>query len=143
VLFDQRVEDLLTVGEEAVERGRGNAGAPGDGSRGDGVDAALFDEGGRGAEDPLDGLAAADLDRLPAAAGLGRVGPAGGSAGSVLLATATIDETITRFVRFRTSPRLTTVPAAACRASSLPGPGFGGWPRPTRSTARKRCAGWR
>ena len=71
--FDQRVEDLLTVGEEAVERGCGDAGALGDGAGGDGVDAALVDEDGRGIEDPLDGLAAAGLDRLAATTELGRV----------------------------------------------------------------------
>ena len=79
MLFDQRVEDLLAVGEEAVERGRGDAGALGDGAGGDGVDAALLDEDARGVEDPLDGLAAAGLDRLPAATtGLGRVRPGAG-----------------------------------------------------------------
>ena len=91
MLFDQRVEDLLTVGEEAVQRGRGDAGALGDGTRGDGFDAAFLDEGGRGGEDPLDGLAAPGLDRLPASRP-GSAGPSlapGGSAGSVLLATAT------------------------------------------------------
>ena len=67
MLFDQRVEDLLTVGEEAVERGRGDAGVPGDGPGGDGVDATLLDQDGRGVQDPLHGLAAAGLDRLPAA----------------------------------------------------------------------------
>ena len=76
MLFDQRVEDLLTVGEKAVERGRGDAGVPGDGPGGDGVDAALLDQDGRGVQDPLHGLAAAGLDRLPAAAtGLGLVRP--------------------------------------------------------------------
>ena len=71
--FDQRVEDLLTVGEEAVERGCGDAGALGDAAGGDGVDAALVDEDGRGIEDPLDGLAAAGLDRLAATTELGQV----------------------------------------------------------------------
>ena len=71
--FDQRVEDLLTVGEEAVERGCGDAGALGDAAGGDGVDAALVDQVGRGIEDPLDGLAAAGLDGLAATTELGRV----------------------------------------------------------------------
>ena len=64
MLFDQRIEDLLAVGEEAVQRGRGDAGALGDGTGGDGLDAALLQEDGRGVEDPPDGLAAAGLDRL-------------------------------------------------------------------------------
>ena len=76
MLFDQRVEDLLTVGEEAVQRGRGDAGALGDGTRGDGFDAAFLDEGGRGGEDPLDGLAAPGLDRLSTSSTrLGRAQP--------------------------------------------------------------------
>ena len=72
--FDQRVEDLLTIGEEAVERGCGDAGAVRDAAGGDGVDAALVDEAGRGIKDPLDGLAAAGLDGLAATTELGRVG---------------------------------------------------------------------
>ena len=79
MLFDQRVDDLLTVGEKAVQRGRGDVGALGDGPGGDGVNAAFLEEDGRGAEDPLDGLAAAGLNRLPAsAAGPGRAGPGAG-----------------------------------------------------------------
>ena len=76
MLFDQRVEDLLTVGEEAVERGRGDAGALGDGTGGDGVDAALLDEGGRGVEDPLDGLAAAGPGPAACGGDQARPGPA-------------------------------------------------------------------
>ena len=96
--FDQRVEDLLTVGEEAVERGCRDAGAVGDAAGGDGVDTALVDEDGRGIEDPLDGLAAAGLDRLAATTDLGRVRAGqGGSAGAVLLTIPGIHENITLF----------------------------------------------
>ena len=71
MLLDQRIEDLLAVGEEAVQRGRGDAGPLGDGAGGDGLDAVLLQEDCRGVEDPPDGLAAAGLDRLAAAGGLG------------------------------------------------------------------------
>ena len=75
VALDQRVEDLLTVGEEAVERRHVDAGAIGDDAGGHGIDPALVDEARSRVQDALDGFAAACLHRLasPRPIGPGRV----------------------------------------------------------------------